>query len=280
MTMRHLLTHSAGLTYYFLGKDKLAAAYQARGITPGTNIPASKADPRQAAGLAEMVERLAELPLMFDPGTRWLYSVGLDVMGAVIEKVSGRGFDVFLQERLFDPLGMTSTGFVVARKDYARFATLYQLDEKGQTVVDVSPGKYAEKPQLLSGGGGIVSSARDYVRFGQMLLGRGQLGSVRIMKEQTAATMMSNLLEKGVRDREGQGYGAGGRVVLPGPTGRYGAPGSYGWGGHASTLFTVDPARRQLMIFMTQRMPSEKSPAPRELPAAIAADLAARPLAA
>lgn len=282
VTMRHLLTHSAGLTYGFLYKDKVAQAYDAHGISPGLNIPVGKAKPGdpQAHSLAEMMARLAELPLMFDPGTRWHYSIGLDVMGAVIEKVSGQGFDAFLKQRLFDPLGMASTGFVVAPKDYPRFATLYQLADKGQTVFDVSPGAYAEKPQLLSGGGGIVSSARDYMRFGQMLLGRGQLGSVRVMKEATAALMMSNLLQNGVRDREGNGYGAGGRVVLPGPTRRFGSPGSYGWGGHASTLFTVDPARREIMVFMTQRMPSDKSPAPRELPAAIAADLAARPAAA
>jgi CubicO group peptidase (beta-lactamase class C family) len=281
VTMRHLLTHSAGLSYGFLYKDKVAAAYDAHGISPGLNIPVGKAKPGdpQAHSLAEMMERLAELPLMFDPGTQWHYSIGLDVMGAVIEKVSGQGFDAFLRQRLFDPLDMASTGFVVAPKDYARFATLYQLTDKAQTVFDASPGAYAEKPQLLSGGGGMISSARDYVRFGQMLLGRGQLGSVRVMKEATAAVMMSNLLQNGVRDREGNGYGAGGRFILPGPTGRFGAPGSYGWGGHASTLFTVDPARRQLMVFMTQRMPSDKSPAPRELPAAIAADLAARPAA-
>ena len=282
LTMRHLLTHTAGLVYPYFPAGKLSEAYAARGITPGLNIPAGKAKPgdRQAHSLAEMIERLADLPLLFDPGTQWHYSIGLDVMGAVIEKVSGMGFDAFLKQRLFDPLDMASTGFVVAPKDYPRLATLYQLTDKGQTVSDVAPGSFAEKPQLLSGGGGIVSSARDYIRFGRMLLGRGQLGSVRVMKESSAATMMSNLLEGGVRDNGGNGYGAGGRFVLPGPTGRYGAPGSYGWGGHASSLFTVDPARRQLMVFMTRRMPSEKSPAPRELPAAIAADLAARPVAA
>jgi CubicO group peptidase (beta-lactamase class C family) len=281
VTMRHLLTHSAGLTYFFFHQSKVGDAYDAHGITPGLNIPAGKARPgdREAHSLADMMDRLAELPLMFDPGTQWHYSIGLDVMGAVIEKVSGQGFDAFLRQRLFDPLDMVSTGFTVAPKDYSRFATLYQLTDKGQTVFEVPPGTFAEKPQLLSGGGGMISSARDYARFGEMLLGRGQRGSVRVMKEATAATMMSNLLENGVRDREGNGYGAGGRVVLPGPTGRYGAPGSYGWGGHASSLFTVDPARRQMMVFMTQRMPSEKSPAPRELPAAIAADLAARPVA-
>jgi len=282
VTMRHLLTHSAGLTYGFLYKDKVAAAYDAHGISPGLNIPVGKAKPGdlQARSLGEMMERLAAIPLMFDPGTQWHYSIGLDVMGAVIEKVSGQGFDSFLKQRLFDPLDMASTGFVVAPKNYPRFATLYQLTDKGIVLFDAPPGSYAEKPQLLSGGGGIVSSARDYMRFGQMLLGRGQLGSVRVMKQATAAVMMSNLLQNGVRDREGNGYGAGGRFILPGPTGRYGSPGSYGWGGHASSLFTVDPARRQIMVFMTQRMPSDKSPAPRELPAAIAADLAARPVAA
>ncbi len=281
VTMRHLLTHSAGLTYFFFHQNKVGDAYDAHGITPGLNIPVGKAKPgdREAHSLAEMMDRLAEVPLMFDPGTKWHYSIGLDAMGAVIEKVSGQGFDAFLKQRLFDPLDMANTGFVVAPKDYPRFATLYQLTDKGISVFDTPPGAYAEKPQLLSGGGGIVSSARDYMRFGQMLLGRGQLGSARVMKEATVATMTSNLLPNGLRDEEGNGYGAGGRVVLPGPTGRYGAPGSYGWGGHASSLFTVDPARRQIMVFMTQRMPSDKSPAPRELPAAIAADLAARPTA-
>jgi CubicO group peptidase (beta-lactamase class C family) len=277
MTMRHLMTHTAGLTYQMQANSKIAEAYFARGITPGTNGPMAR-DPRhpRARDLSEMIERLGELPLIAEPGTIYQYSIGLDVMGAVIERVSGKGFDVFLKERLFDPLDMASTGFQVAPKDLARLSTCYQLTPPGQVVFDAPPGGFAEPPGLLSGGGGMVSSARDYARFGQMLLGRGALGPVRVMKSETVAVMMSDLLPPGVKGPEGTGYGAGGRVVLPGPTGRFGAPGSYGWGGHASTQFTVDPAQRRLLVFMTQRMPSDASPAKTELPAAIAKDVAAR----
>ena len=158
-----------------------------------------------------------------------------------------------------------------------RFATNYMLSAKGIAPFDTTPGGYAEPAGLFAGGAGLVSSARDYARFGQMLLGRGQLGTVRVMKAETVATMMSNLLPPGVAGPEaGSGFGAGGRVVLPGPVGKFGAPGSYGWGGHASTLFSVDPARQLLTVFMTQRMPSDSSPAPDDLPLAMAKDLAAK----
>jgi CubicO group peptidase (beta-lactamase class C family) len=278
ITMRHLLTHTAGFTYNIIPTGKLSAAYAERGITPALNGAGLKQPGfgPQAQGLADMVERLSKLPLMAEPGTAWNYSVSLDVIGAVIEKVSGMGLDAFMKTRLFDPLGMRSTGFRVDPKDFHRYATNYLVTPNGIVPIDAPPGGFADAPAMLSGGGGLVSSTRDYTRFGQMLLGRGQLGGVRVMKNETAGLMMSNLLPPGLLAMGGtSGYGAGGRVVLPGQKSPS-APGSYGWGGAAGTLFSVDPARNALMVFMTQFMPESAYPTAVEIPAAIAKDLAAR----
>ncbi len=207
ITMRHLLTHTAGFSYEILPDGLLSKAYMARGITPALNGPALKRPGYgpQAQGLQQMVERLAELPLVAEPGTTWHYSVSLDVMGAVIEKVTGKGLDVFMKERIFAPLGMNSTGFRVDPRDFGRYSTNYFVTPNGIIPVDAPPGGFADAPGLLSGGGGLVSSARDYARFGQMLLGRGQLGTVRVMKGDTVALMTSNLLPAGVTGPEGAG---------------------------------------------------------------------------
>jgi CubicO group peptidase (beta-lactamase class C family) len=276
ITMRNLLTHTAGLSLISQPDGKLAEAYLARGISPGVNGQSARnpAHPR-ARNLDEMIERLAELPLMAEPGTVWHYSIGLDVMGAVIERVSGKRLDAFMRERIFDPLDMVSTSFQVAPKDFGRLSTNYLKAANGPSVMDAPPGGFSEPPGLLAGGGGLVSSARDYVRFGEMLLGRGRLGTTQVMKSETAALMMSNLLPPGVVGPEGSGFGAGGYVVLPGPISKYGAPGSYGWSGVASTVFAIDPARREVIVFMTQLTPDDNSPVRDDLSVAMAKDLAA-----
>ena len=274
MTMRHLLTHTAGLSYDIAKDGVLRDAYDAQGISPALNGAALRdagVGP-QAQGLADMVARVARLPLMAEPGTVWHYSIGLDVMGAVIEAVSGKGLDVFMKRRLFDPLGMASTGFRVAPKDFGRYASNYYVTPKGLQPIDAPPGGFADPPAMLSGGGGLVSSARDYARFGRMLLGGGQLDGTRVLKSETVALMTSNLLPAGVAGPDGAGFGAGGRVVIPGTPG--GSPiGSYGWGGAAGTLFSIDPAKAGLMVFMTQYMPAEAYPIRPELSRAIIQDL-------
>lgn len=278
MTMRHLLTHTSGLSYWtpLSGVGALPTAYRERGITPGSygarlNRPGYGP---QARNLVEMVERVAELPLLCEPGTAWNYSIGLDVMGLVIERVTGKGFDVFLRERLFEPLDMNSTGFQVVPKNAARLTTNYDVTPDGLKPTDAAASSvWLQLPALLAGGAGLVSTARDLARFGAMLLGDGALGRVRVMKPETARLARSNLLPVGVVYSGGGGFGAGARVVLPGGDRRFGPPGSFGWAGAAGTVWWIDPARRGNMVFMTQFMPPDTYPIRDEIAAAIKADI-------
>ena len=278
MTMRHLLTHTSGLSYWtpLSGVGILPTAYRERGITPG-NYGAGLRRPGygpQVSSLTEMVERVAELPLACEPGTAWNYSIGPDVMGLVIERVTGKGFDVFLRERLFEPLGMSSTGFQVAPKDLSRLTTNYNVTPEGLKPGDTAAASvWLRPPALLAGGGGLVSTARDFARFGAMLLGDGALGRVRLLKADTARQARSNLLPPGVVYPNGGGFGAGARVVLPGSESRFGPPGTFGWAGAAGTVWWIDPARRGNMVFMTQFMPPNSYPVQEEVSAAIETDL-------
>ncbi len=280
MTMRHLLTHTSGLSYWtpLTGEGVLPVAYRERGITPG-NYGAGLNRPGyglQAKGLVDMVERVAELPLAFEPGTAWQYSIGLDVMGLVIERVTGKGLDVFLGERLFGPLRMDSTGFQVAPKNVARLTTNYTVTPGGLQPLDrAASSVWLKPPTLLAGAAGLVSSARDFARFGAMLLGDGALGRVRVIKPETARLAFSNLLPTGVVSPRG-GYGAGAPVVLPGVPNIAGPPGTVIHGGAAGTLWWIDPARRGNIVFMTQFMPPTSYPILADTAAAIEADLKQR----
>ena len=280
MTMRHLLTHTSGLSYWtpLTGEGVLPVAYRERGITPGNygeglNRPGFGP---QAKGLVDMVARVAQLPLAFEPGTAWQYSIGLDVMGLVIERVTGKGFDVFLRERLFEPLGMSSTGFQVAPKNVARLTTNYTVTPGGLQPRDPAASSVWLKPStLLAGGGGLVSSARDFARFGAMLLGDGALGSVRVIKRETARLASSNLLPARVVSPYG-GYGAGAPVVLPGVPNIAPPPGTIIHGGASGTLWWIDPARRGNMVFMAQFMPANSYPLLADTARAVEADLKQR----
>jgi CubicO group peptidase (beta-lactamase class C family) len=277
MTMRHLLTHTSGLSYWTpeSGDGALPKAYRERGITPGNYGPRLNRPGYgpQAKNLVEMVKRVAELPLLCEPGTAWNYSIGLDVMGLVIERVTGKGFDVFLRERLFDPLGMSSTGFQVAPKNAARLTTNYNVTPEGLRPIDAAATSvWLRPPTLLAGGAGLVSTARDFARFGATLLGDGALGRVRVMKPETARLARSNLLPVGVV-YSGGGFGAGGLVVLSGGYTRFAPPGSFGFGGAAGTLWFIDPARRGNRVFMTQLMPPHPYPIRDDMAAAVEADL-------
>jgi CubicO group peptidase (beta-lactamase class C family) len=278
MTMRHLLTHTSGLSYWtpLSGAGALPAAYRERGITPGNygvrlNRPGHGP---QARNLTEMAERVAELPLLCEPGTAYNYSIGLDVMGLVIERVAGKGFDVFLRERLFDPLDMSSTGFQVAPKDAARLTTNYNVTPEGLRPTDpAATSAWLRPPTLLAGGAGLISTARDFARFGEMLLGDGALGRVRVLKPETARLARSNLLPTGVVYSGGDGFGAGAGLALQGANRRFGPVGSFGWGGAAGTLWRIDPARRGNIVFMSQYMPPDTYPVREDMPAAVEADL-------
>ncbi|AMU94316.1 MAG: beta-lactamase family protein [Sphingopyxis terrae] len=280
ITVRQLLTHTAGLGYNIVQKGPLRDAYNEAGILGGqvSRLPIPGFPPTTPApSLAVFADRLATLPLVYEPGTRWSYSVGLDLMGRVIEVVSGQPFDAFLKARIFDPLGMASTGFRVTGDEEARLSTNYA--PLGGVLLPIDPATssiYLDPPPMPYGGGGLVSTARDYDRFLAMLLGEGETGGVRIMKPETARLGMSNLLADSVDRKntfiDGEGFGAGGRVSLAGsPTGE----GVYGWGGAAGTIAFVDRRRGYRVGGYTQYMPSEALPFQRDFGKAFYKDVMA-----
>lgn len=277
ITVRQLLTHTAGLGYNIVQKGPLRDAYNKAGIVGGqvSRLPLPGFPPIDPApSLAAFADRLATLPLVYEPGTRWSYSVGLDLMGRVVEVVSGKPFDTFLADRIFKPLGMASTGFRVAPADVGRLTTNYA--PFGGVLLPIDPATssiYLDAPPMPYGGGGLVSSARDYDRFLAMLLGEGETGGVRVMKPETARLAMSNLLSDAVDRKgtfiEGEGFGAGGRVSLAtSPTGE----GIFGWGGAAGTIAFVDRKRGYRVGGYAQYMPSEALPFQRDFGKAFFAD--------
>ena len=274
MTVRHLLTHTSGLTYTIMGKGPVQKAYRQKGLFGFYGQPPKPGDGALPTSLAEFAERLATVPLIAEPGTVYHYSVSLDLLGAVIERANGMPFDAFLRARLFGPLDMRSTAFRAL--DMNRLSTNYLVTPKGLLAVDL-PGRtvFGTYPKLAHGGAGLVSSARDYARFGLTLLGDGALGGVRVMAPETARLVRSNLLPAGVTALDdGSGYGAGGRVVTPATRDANDSVGSYGWGGAAGTSFWIDPRRRTMVTLMTQFMPQDGYSIRRELRDAIRADVA------
>jgi CubicO group peptidase (beta-lactamase class C family) len=260
MTMRHLLTHTSGLSNWqpALGDTPIAQAYRERGITPGSFVrqPGETWYDKQVVGLDAMIAGLAEVPLIAEPGTAWNYSMGLDVMGAVIERVSRMPLDRFMDKRIFQPLGMRSTGFQVRARDAKRLTTLYGNAPEGQQVIDSgAQSHWLKPPTLMAGGGGLISSAHDFIRFAQMLLNEGALDGVRVMKTETARLALSNLLPPGVAYPPTGGFGAGAGVVMPGVKSDNGPAGTYSAVGASSTLVQVDPAKRGVALFFAQYMP-------------------------
>ncbi len=260
MTIRDLLTHTSGLTYGFMERTNVDRAYRKLGIGD------------RGVTLAETVEKLARLPLEFSPGTRWNYSVSTDVIGHLIERISGKPLDAFLRDEIFTRLGMRDTGFHVPADRLGRLATNYtRMPDKSVRVEDdPAASAYAAEPAYLSGGGGLVSTASDYLRFCQMLLNEGELDGQRILGRKTIELMTENHLPDG-RDiaklnlggqfsqvtYNGVGFGLGFSVTLDLARAQtVGSPGEYAWGGAASTAFWIDPAEELIVIFMTQFMPS------------------------
>jgi CubicO group peptidase (beta-lactamase class C family) len=264
--MWHLLTHTAGLTYGFHHAHPVDAMYRAAGYEwawpPG-------------ADLATACRTWAELPLLFQPGAEWNYSVATDVLGRVIEVITGKPLDEVFRERILDPLGMHETGFFARESDHARLVPLHTPDPKtGLAVRNDEFGAVAlSPPSMLSGGGGLVSSAADYHRFALMLLGDGELDGVRILGSRTVRYMSKNHLPGGA-DLEafgrplfaemhfhGTGFGLGVSVIVDTVAGK--VPGSVGeiaWGGAASTAFWVDREEGVAVLFFTQLLPSSTYP--------------------
>ena len=222
--------------------------------------------------LADMVSRLAERPLRFSPGTRWLYTVSTDICGRLVEVISGLRFDEYLQREVFDPLGMVDTGFVVSDDQVGRLAANYRrTPERRLELLESSDASvYRTERLFLSGGGGLVSTTEDYLRFCRMLAQGGELDGVRVLGRKTVALMTANHLPGGGQLRDFAVLGAYGEVgfdgmgfgltmaVSQGPveTQVIGSPGEYMWGGAASTIFWVDPVEDLIVVFMTQLMPS------------------------
>ncbi|MCF7553056.1 serine hydrolase [Pseudonocardia sp. WMMC193] len=259
----HLLTHTAGLTYGFHHAHAVDEMYRAKGHEFGA--------PR-GQDLAAACDVWASLPLLFQPGTEWNYGVNTDVLGRVVEVASGQSLDVFFQERIFDPLGMVDTGFQA--RDVSRLATLYLPKPGGGLVRSAAMGDaITAEPTMLSGGGGLASTLYDYHRFTQMLAGGGELDGVRLLGPRTLAYATRNHLPDNADLQTfgrpifaestylGTGFGLGFSVVVDPAAGKQlQSPGEYGWGGLASTTFTVFPEEDLTVVFLTQLMPSSTYP--------------------
>ncbi|MEU6576550.1 serine hydrolase domain-containing protein [Streptomyces sp. NPDC046805] len=256
--VRHLLTHTAGLTFAFYHSHPVDALYRAAGLQ--SSVP-------PGADLAETIDVYAGLPLQFDPGTQWNYSVASNVLGRVIEVVSGQPLDAFFAERVFRPLGMTDAGFHIVPEQADRLSELYgETDDGGIKPIAGLP--LRGRPRFLSGSGGMVATAYDYHRFMEMLRRGGELDGTRLLGSDTVALMARNHLP-GDADRQsfgapahqdrgsaGLGFGLGVSVVVdPKRTAAPAALGTYGWSGVASTTFWVDPAHDLTVQFMTQVRP-------------------------
>ena len=273
--MWHLLTHTAGLTYGFHRAHPVDALYRAAGFEWGTP---------PGVDLAQACDMWAGLPLLFQPGTEWNYSVATDVLGRVVEVASGQRFDEFLAARVFRPLGMTQTAFWADEQAAPRLAALYTPDRGGQARRADALGKAVlAPPQMLSGGGGLVSTAGDYHRFTQMLLQTadspaGELDGIRLLSPRTVRYMARNHLPGGL-DLEtfgrplyaespfrGVGFGLGFSVVIdPVPGKVICSAGEIAWGGAASTAFWVDQEEELTVSFFTQLLPSSTHPIRQEL---------------
>jgi CubicO group peptidase (beta-lactamase class C family) len=275
ITVRHLLTHTAGLGYAITTRGPLLQAYLDNGLNPVVvsrfpipGLPKSAPTP----DFKIFSQRLATLPLIAEPGTKWSYSVSLDLLGRVIEAASGMDFEAFLTRRIFEPLKMTNSYFQVPAAETKRLVTnyapingvLFPLDPAASSI-------YLDKPAFAFGGSGMVCSARDYDRFLAMLLNGGTLDGVRVMSAKMAALGMSNLLPDGIDLKgsfvEGAGFGAGGRVGIGAEAG------SFGWGGAAGTVAFLDRKRNIRATGMAQYMPSETYPIHREFSQWVLADI-------
>jgi CubicO group peptidase (beta-lactamase class C family) len=255
VTIRDLMRHTSGLSY--------------GGTTPALNrLYQSKNLMDPATTLEQMVEKTCSIPLCFQPGTRWEYGVSIDILGRLVEVVSGQPLGQFLQARIFGPLKMVDTGFFVPEEKLGRLAANYSYDaQKGLTAVppERSVERYRQGGnKLLSGGGGLVSTVSDYLRFATMLAQGGEVDGVRILGPRTVALMRTNQLPEGVAPswwggkNGGNGYGLTMSVTMDvAQTTGYGSAGDFGWDGAASTYFRIDPKEHLILLVMTQRMPCD-----------------------
>lgn len=270
MRVIDLLRHTSGLTYGFQQRTNVDAAYRQLKLD-GVN---------SESGLEDFVNALASVPLEFDPGDAWSYSVSTDVLGYLVQVVSGMPFETFLRTRIFEPLGMIDTGFSVPESQQHRLTACYMLDQRGNVVLQDDPASsdFLREPATYSGGGGLISTADDYMRFCRMLLNGGELDGARIVSPKTLTLMTLNHLPGGKEIGEmsdspfsetlidGLGFGLGFAVTIDqARTMNSGSLGEFFWGGMASTGFWIDPVEDLAVVFMTQLMPSSAYPIRREL---------------
>ncbi|MFK7913336.1 MAG: serine hydrolase domain-containing protein [Pseudomonadales bacterium] len=259
-TIRDLMRHTAGMTYGVFGNTEVDRAYRKAGLL------------RQHADLKEFVTELGQIPLQYDPGTRWHYSVSVDVQGRLVEVLSGMRFGEFLRQRIFGPLGMDDTSFTIPKNKRDRLAQLYAPEgtpgslnawltpNAGAKLVvadDFANIGYQPGATFESGGGGLLSTAMDYLRFSQMMLNGGELNGTRILAPRTVELMRSNHLgaASGL-GRPGVGFGLDFAVLLdPGAAGDMGSVGEFNWGGAAGTRFWIDPVKNMVGVFMVQSLP-------------------------
>ncbi len=271
MRIIDLLRHTSGLTYGFQQRSNVDAAYRKLGIGV---LEAPRFD------LEQTIEALGHIPLEFAPGESWNYSVATDVIGYLVGKISGMPFEEFLKTRILEPLAMVDTDFHVPMKKADRFAACYAMNPAGKAVLQDDPtrSKFLVPPLFFSGGGGLVGTAADYMKFCQMLLNGGRAGDHRFLSPKTIELMTMNHLPGGREltamsqsmfseaSYDGLGFGLGFAVVTDvAKTMVAGNPGQYFWGGAASTAFWIDPREELAVVFMTQFMPSSTYPIRKEL---------------
>jgi CubicO group peptidase (beta-lactamase class C family) len=257
-TMRQLMSHSAGFGYGLGAEHPVDKLYREKGVLT-------------ANGLADMIKRTAEIPLMYQPGTRWSYSSAVDIQGYIVEMLSGQTFGAFLQDRIFKPLGMTDTAFYVPREKATRLAAVYIGNQKTGTIEEAKQlfgmdmPTYLEPPSMESGGGGLVGTIVDYARFAQMLANKGELNGVRLLSPASVEMMGTNMLPKdvlargdglpGSRFSDAVGFGLDFMVITdPRVAGTLEGKGSMSWAGAAGTWFWVDPTNDVIFVGMIQRM--------------------------
>ena len=251
MTVKHLLTHTAGFGYEFSGSEAMRKAYAQSGMWD------------ENVDFQTFIRKVAKLPLAHQPGEAFTYGVNTDVLGYVVQVVSGKPLEEFMQERIFEPLRMSDTGFDVPEGKMSRMAKLYEHGPDGalREVKKAPYGTYAERGKgFPSGGGGLFSTISDYFRFGQMLLNGGELDGRRVLGRKTVELMMENhltFLEKGTLDGRGsEGFGLGGSVRLDlAKANRLGSVGQFGWNGAATTTFSIDPRERTVALLLVQHLP-------------------------
>ena len=257
VTIQHLLTHTSGLTYGYSAATPVDALYQQAKILD------------RAGTLEDMIQKLNHLPLVHQPGTRWHYGISTEVLGYLVEVVSGQPLDKFCEDRIFKPLRMPDTGFAVPPQKEARFAAIYAKEENGRLKPwggSVETTTYLAPVRFFSGGGGAVSTLPDYLRFAQMLLHGGELDGTRLLSRESVRLMTTNHLEG--EFRPGWGFGFGVQVCTDvARTNASGSEGSFSWGGGGNTFFFVDPKQELVAMVWTQL--SGMSPISREFREAV-----------